>query len=78
MEARFTNGATVNRIWSDGKSTELIAAFQYENDAISFAEARAAEDRENDFGPCSYAIHCTYSGKLTMVSTAAIAKSKAA
>lgn len=78
MEARFTNGSTVNRVWSDGESTELIAAFQYEGDAISFAKSRVEEDKKNQFGPCSYAVHCTYSGKLTMVGGAPPAKPKAA
>lgn len=66
MEARFTNGSTVNRIWGDA-GTELMAAFQYESDAIAFAGAKVAEDAKAGMGPCDYAVHCTYSGKLTIV-----------
>ena len=66
MEARFVNGSTVNRCWGDC-STELMAAFQYEMDAIAFAKAKVADDAKHNLGPCDYAVHCTYSGKLTMV-----------
>lgn len=69
MEIRFNNGSTVNRCWGD-ESTELMAAFQYEGDAVAFAKAKIAEDAKHNLGPCDYAVHCTYSGKLTMVRAA--------
>lgn len=77
MDARFTNGSTVNRIWGDA-NTELMAAFQYERDAIEFATAKVQDDQKHGLGPCDYAVHCTYSGKLTMVRGCLPAKAKVA
>ena len=66
MEARFTNGSTVNRVWSD-TSTELIAAFQYQNDAVAFAQLKLSEDIERKIANSHYIVSCTYSGKIEII-----------
>ena len=65
MEARFINGSTVNRVWRDG-NTELVAAFQYENDAMLFARMKAEQDMKDELHT-RYAVSCMFSGKLTFV-----------
>jgi hypothetical protein len=46
MEARFTNGASVNRSFGDQESAELLAVFQYSSDAEEYARRKLAEDAE--------------------------------
>ena len=65
MDFRITNGASVTRIWTDD-NTEFLAAFQYETDAISFAKARAAEDRGTQMKNW-YIVSSHYSGAVTIV-----------
>jgi hypothetical protein len=65
MEARFTNGSSVSRIWSDDHA-ELLAAFQYHADAISFAQARMVEDGENKL-VASYVVCETQTGAVTVL-----------
>jgi hypothetical protein len=71
MEARFTNGYSVNRVWSGGTSdetsSELLAAFQYERDAEAFAMMKVAEDSEKDLDLCGYVISDHYSGKISIM-----------
>jgi hypothetical protein len=66
MEARFINGATCNRVWGD-TSSELLGAFQYETDAVKFAESKLAEDAERKWTDSMYVVTCTLTGKLTIV-----------
>lgn len=73
MEARFVNGSFVSRVWGDD-STELLAAFQYDSDAISFAEGKVAEDAKRAFANSFYVVSNTYSGKITVL----LAKTKKA
>ena len=65
MEVKFSNGASVCRIWSDDKP-ELLAAFQYETDAINFAKMRLAEDRGARLSNW-YVVSNHYSGALTII-----------
>lgn len=51
------NGATVHRCWPD-TSGELIAHFQYMNDAVEFCQAL------RDKGNAMYIAVCHYSGDL--------------
>jgi len=66
MEARFTNGCSVSRVWADGVSTELLAAFQYTHDAEKFAIAKLKEDAEHGLGPCIYVVADCHSGKISL------------
>lgn len=67
MQDRLPNGASVSRLWSDDK-TELLAIFQYKNDAELFVERRLEEDARHNLSPSRYLIACSYSGKVDVVS----------
>ncbi len=58
-----TNGATVNRLHSDG-SGEFVACFQSETDALEFAERRAAADAARDWLDSIYIVSCHRSGSI--------------
>lgn len=64
MEVRFTNGCSVNRVWSDA-GTELIAVFQYEQNAVAFAKTQAADETRPD--GVFYVVSNHYNGKITVV-----------
>lgn len=64
MEPKFVNGSTVSRVWGDS-SSELIAAFQYESNAVEFAKMAATDETRptNVF----YVVSCHLNGKITIV-----------
>jgi hypothetical protein len=64
MEAKFTNGSTVTRLWDD-QTTELIAAFQYELDAIRFANQKLLDETKP--GHVRYLVYCHHSAKATIL-----------
>ena len=66
MNIELTNGASVSRIYSDGKGTELIGAFQYHRDAEQFAKFKVEEDKRRSFH-CDYIVVCHYSGKIIVM-----------
>ena len=66
MDLRFINGSSVNRCWGD-ESTELVAGFQYENDAIQFAKSKLAEDVARKWLESFYVVHDTCNGKMTVI-----------
>lgn len=69
MEAKFINGSTVSRVWGRNEEAELLAAFQYETDAMDFARSKLTEDQKHDtLRNCSYVVasHCT--GKVVFLS----------
>lgn len=73
MEARFMHGSSVSRVWTDSHA-ELLAAFQYHTDAISFAQARLVEDGENKW-VASYIVCDTQTGAITVIRPKAGAQS---
>lgn len=64
MEARFVNGATVTRVWSN-EATELLGAFQYETDAIAFAKLKAEDETRPD--TVRYFVYCHNKAKTTII-----------
>lgn len=66
MYAEFKNGATVSMFYTSLKCGELIAAFQYDRDAVLFAEMKAREcaERKSDN---TYVVTDHHSGKVTIV-----------
>lgn len=76
MEARFINGSSVSRVYSDGTG-ELVAAFQYECDAVKFAEQKIAEDAARDF-KSDYVVACSLTGNVKVFRPTVKATSKAA
>lgn len=44
MRIEFTNGASVSRFWKDLPDGELLAGFQYFNEAKAFAEHVCRQD----------------------------------
>jgi hypothetical protein len=64
MDAKFVNGATVTRVWSD-EATELLAAFQYDTDAITFAKMKASDDSRPD--SVRYHVYNHYTAKTTII-----------
>lgn len=63
MRAEFNNGTSVSRIWRDAEEAELLAIFQYETDALSFATARHAEGNDK----AEYVVACSYGGKVKVI-----------
>jgi hypothetical protein len=61
MEAKFTNGASVSRMYGRNAETELMAAFQYECDAKEFALRKLADDAERKWFDSTYIVsnHCS-------------------
>lgn len=64
MEAKFTNGAFLHKVWSDTKSAEVLAAFQYMSDAEDMAELAIVRDQKHQLGSPFYVVTCTYSGRM--------------
>lgn len=58
------NGASVNRFYSDG-SGELLAVFQYDGDAKSWAKMKLDEDAKNGM-ETTIVVASMYDGKSTM------------
>jgi hypothetical protein len=66
MEAKFTNGSTVSRMYGRNAETELMAAFQYEGDAKEFALRKLADDAARDWSDSSYIVSNHYTGHVTV------------
>lgn len=67
MEARIINGTSVSRIHpSEDAEGELLAAFQYDLDAIAFAKAKIAEDARRDW-KADYVVACSLTGKVRVL-----------
>lgn len=64
MEARITNGASVNRVWSESANAEFIGAFQYSQDAELFVAARIDLDLKNKLTGSYYVVSDTYHGTI--------------
>ena len=67
MEVKLPNGCSVNRLWGDHSEGELLAAFQYDTDAVEFAKAKLAEDAKREMFDSFYAIASSYSGKIQVI-----------
>jgi hypothetical protein len=78
MEVRLTNGATVSRVWSESFNTELVAGFQYEQDAMLFAQARAELDVKHKLAGSFYVVTNHYNGAVNIVRPVAPDVAKAA
>lgn len=59
---RFTNGSWVFRIWHSDGSGEVLAEFQYFDDAKKWAEHKAAADTTGSYA--SYLAFDTYGATL--------------
>lgn len=63
MQIDFKNGTTVSRIWGDLTDGELLAAFQYDCDALLFADVAAHRLDERAY----FIVTDHHSGKVTVV-----------
>lgn len=70
MQIEFMNGSTVSQMWGDLTDGEVVAAFQYERDALMFAQAKAADDAKHKMN--RYHIVTDHrTGKLVVIRQAA-------
>lgn len=75
MQDRLPNGASVNRLWSDSK-TELLAVFQYKNDAEEFAKFKLTQDNGRGWAGSSYVVSCSYSGRIEVFAASPLASAQ--
>lgn len=66
MELRLTNGATVSRVHGE-TATELIAGFQFEMDAVEFANAKLASDAAREWFDSYYIVSNHNDGNITII-----------
>ena len=73
MSVSITNGSFVHRLWSE--NAELLAHFQYNSDALTFAQALIAKDQEQSMA-ARYLVTDTYNGEMTSYTPPAKAEGK--
>lgn len=64
MDIKFTNGATVHRFYKGDEVGELLAAFQYTQDAKAYAEDRIAKMDRTDGISLLVVDHCKGSTQI--------------
>lgn len=67
MELRLNNGAFVHRVYTGTSIPELLAGFQYTQDAEEFAAAQLAKDVARDWLNSSYAVTCSNTGQMRIL-----------